>query len=122
MLKKENTLYKRQIILLNEKVNFLICDKNKKINNKNSLEHQLQSITDINKNYQLIEQKLNNYHNIERELERFTCQICMERLKDCILEPCMHFSCCIKCVSSLPSNSCPICRTECNYYTKIYTT
>ena len=54
------------------------------------------------------------------QLEAYTCSICLSNSKDCILEPCGHFVCCIPCISMLPNAQCPVCRTKCNYYIKVF--
>jgi hypothetical protein len=36
------------------------------------------------------------------------CLLCMVRVRDALIEPCNHNSCCLSCANSL--NSCPICR------------
>ena len=54
------------------------------------------------------------------QLEAYTCSICLTNSKDCILEPCGHFVCCIPCISMLPNAQCPVCRTKCNYYIKVF--
>ena len=54
------------------------------------------------------------------KLEAYTCSICLSNSKDCILEPCGHFVCCIPCIGMLPNAQCPVCRTKCNYYIKVF--
>lgn len=57
---------------------------------------------------------------ISDQLDAYTCSICLTNSKDCILEPCGHFVCCIQCISMLPNAQCPVCRTKCNYYIKVF--
>jgi hypothetical protein len=53
-------------------------------------------------------------------LEEYICSICLIKPKDCILEPCGHFVCCIPCIGMIPNAQCPVCRTKCNYYIKVF--
>ena len=57
---------------------------------------------------------------MSHRLEAYTCSICLTNSKDCILEPCGHFVCCIPCIRILPNAKCPICRTVCDYYIKVF--
>ena len=110
LLNRELETYQRQIVVLKEQLN--IAAEREDI-------YRLKMNTEITKLLTIVDQ----FHDFKKKMEsNYNCIICLDNYRNCILEPCMHFSCCIKCVSSLPSNSCPICRTECNYYTKIYTT
>lgn len=59
---------------------------------------------------------------IATKLESYICNICLSKPKDCILEPCGHFVSCMSCIRLLPNSKCPVCRTMCNYYTRIYNT
>ena len=43
----------------------------------------------------------------------FQCIICYDERIDCVLTPCGHQICCIKCSSSL--SNCPVCNTSCSY-------
>lgn len=54
------------------------------------------------------------------QLEAYTCSICLTNAKDCILEPCGHFVGCMSCISLLPDTNCPVCRTVCNYYIRVF--
>ena len=57
---------------------------------------------------------------IREKLEAYTCSICLTNTKDCILEPCGHFVGCMQCIDLLPDCKCPVCRTVCNYYIKVF--
>lgn len=74
--------------------------------------------------YDLIKQEcltLTSANLIMRDkLEAYTCSICLTNLKDCILEPCGHFVCCMRCIKLLSDAKCPICRTTCNYYNRVF--
>lgn len=58
--------------------------------------------------------------NLLERLEAYTCSICLTKAKDCILDPCGHFVGCMSCINMLPDNKCPICRSNCNYYVRIF--
>ncbi len=53
-------------------------------------------------------------------LDAYTCSICLINSKDCILEPCGHFVGCMGCINLLPDSKCPVCRTVCNYYIRVF--
>jgi rubrerythrin len=57
---------------------------------------------------------------MHNKLEAYTCSICLTNSKDCILEPCGHFVCCIHCIAMIPDSKCPVCRSVCNYYIKVF--
>jgi hypothetical protein len=57
---------------------------------------------------------------MRNKLETYTCCICLIKPKDCILEPCGHFVGCMSCISLLPDTNCPVCRSICNYYIKVF--
>lgn len=57
---------------------------------------------------------------MSHRLEAYICSICLTNSKDCILEPCGHFVCCIPCINMLHNAQCPVCRTVCDYYIKVF--
>ena len=48
------------------------------------------------------------------------CTVCLEKQRDCVLEPCMHVCCCISCLQLITDNKCPVCRTPIDFYMKLY--
>ena len=54
------------------------------------------------------------------QLDGYMCSICLTKAKDCILEPCGHFVGCMTCINLLPDTKCPVCRTDCNYYIRVF--
>jgi len=48
------------------------------------------------------------------------CTVCLEKQRDCVLEPCMHVCCCIPCLQMITDNKCPVCRTPIDFYLKLY--
>lgn len=86
-------------------------------------------ITKIQKNllelkYDLLKQEYatleSNNFTMRDKLEAYTCSICLTNSKDCILEPCGHFVGCMRCINLLPDSKCPVCRTVCNYYIRVF--
>ncbi len=52
--------------------------------------------------------------------QHITCTVCLDKPRDCVLEPCMHVCCCIACLQSLGENKCPVCRTPIDFYLKLF--
>jgi hypothetical protein len=48
------------------------------------------------------------------------CTVCLDKPRDCVLEPCMHVCCCITCLQMITDNKCPVCRTPIDFYLKLY--
>ena len=50
------------------------------------------------------------------------CAICMDRIRDCVLNPCHHMVTCSECAKSLLNrrDGCPICRKEIGEIIKVY--
>jgi hypothetical protein len=48
------------------------------------------------------------------------CTVCLDKPRDCVLEPCMHVCCCISCLQLITDNKCPVCRTPIDFYLKLY--
>ena len=46
---------------------------------------------------------------------QITCTVCLEKQRDCVLEPCMHVCCCISCLQLINDNKCPVCRTHIDF-------
>lgn len=55
--------------------------------------------------------------SIENQL---ICTVCLDKQRDCVLEPCMHVCCCISCLQLITDNKCPVCRTPIDFYLKLY--
>lgn len=55
-----------------------------------------------------------------RNINDYLCQICLDKPRDCILEPCMHFSLCAMCVRLLPEPTCPICRRTIEFFQNVF--
>lgn len=55
-----------------------------------------------------------------QSIQQITCTVCLDKPRDCVLEPCMHVCSCISCIMSLTDNKCPICRTPIDFYLKLY--
>jgi hypothetical protein len=51
---------------------------------------------------------------------QITCTVCLEKQRDCVLEPCMHVCCCISCLQLITDNKCPVCRTPIDFYLKLF--
>lgn len=83
----------------------------KDININNLDENKLQELqVDIQQLQLKITQKLT-------ELKK--CQICMDKISDCVLIPCGHKSYCIDCIQKV-DNKCPCCRSQITNVCKIY--
>jgi hypothetical protein len=54
------------------------------------------------------------------QLADYLCQICLDKPRDCLLEPCMHFCVCQGCVININDRKCPICRREVDYYQNVF--
>lgn len=57
---------------------------------------------------------------ISSNSNQITCTICLDKPRDCVLEPCMHVCCCIACLQLITDNKCPVCRTPIDFYLKLY--
>jgi len=55
-----------------------------------------------------------------RQLTDYLCRICLDAPRDCLLEPCMHFCLCARCVNQLPESKCPICRRPIEFYQNVF--
>ena len=55
-----------------------------------------------------------------RQLTDYLCQICLDAPRDCLLEPCMHFCLCARCVNQLPESKCPVCRRPIDFYQNVF--
>ena len=62
----------------------------------------------------------NNLPAKVRDINDYLCQICLDKPRDCILEPCMHFSVCAMCVRLLPEPICPICRRTIEFFQNVF--
>lgn len=98
-------------IIHNSKFNLLQADKY--IKELKTKQKKLQSALKVIKNDNEILNK-----TLEYEKEKYKCNVCFQNLKDCIIEPCRHFTGCMSCCSQL--NKCPICRTEITSYITIF--
>jgi len=94
-----------------------------------SLKEEELAITNIQKKLMQVKYDLLKYQyssmevshtKLKAKLEAYICSICMTNYKNCILEPCGHFVCCSDCMIMLPDSLCPLCRTRCDYYTKVF--
>jgi rubrerythrin len=55
-----------------------------------------------------------------RSTNQITCTVCLDKPRDCVLEPCMHVCCCISCLQLITDNKCPVCRTPIDFYLKLF--
>lgn len=55
---------------------------------------------------------------LQYEKEKYICNVCYTKPKDCIIEPCRHFVGCKDC--SVQVNKCPICRGEIDSYITLF--
>ena len=58
--------------------------------------------------------------NQPKELNDYLCQICLDTPRDCLLEPCMHFCICVRCVVKLVDKKCPMCRRDIDFYQNVF--
>jgi hypothetical protein len=66
-------------------------------------------------------QEQNKLHDLQvKKIEKLICKICLENTSQCIIEPCMHYCCCMDCINKMTNNICPICRTPFTNYLKIF--
>jgi hypothetical protein len=113
----------------------------------NSIEHQVNSINPMRNNttpellfsyirilklqleLSALKQEIQDYRMMrikrilaktQSQLDKYKCVICLAEEKTCLLEPCSHLVCCENCIASIQGTSCPICRTRCDYYLKVY--
>tara|TARA_B100000131_G_C17943305_1_gene543282 strand:- start:128 stop:511 length:384 start_codon:yes stop_codon:yes gene_type:complete len=61
-----------------------------------------------------------NFNIQLKKIDKLICKICLENTSDCIIEPCMHYCCCIECIEKITNNKCPICRNNFTKYLKIF--
>ena len=55
-----------------------------------------------------------------RDINDYLCQICLDLPRDCLLEPCMHFCVCVRCVKLLIEPKCPVCRRTIEFYQNVF--
>jgi hypothetical protein len=46
---------------------------------------------------------------MEQELDKTSCVICMDEERTVVFTPCFHFACCKSCADTLINQNCPIC-------------
>tara|TARA_Y100000114_G_C11722394_1_gene309181 strand:+ start:530 stop:907 length:378 start_codon:yes stop_codon:yes gene_type:complete len=63
---------------------------------------------------------LNNYKKHVDDIDKYICKICYEKYCDCVISPCMHFTCCLECVEKITDKKCPYCREEFKEYLKLF--
>lgn len=70
----------------------------------------------------LFEKKEKNmlHDNQVKKIDKLICKICLENTSECIIEPCMHYCCCLECINKMENNNCPICRTSFDNYIRIF--
>jgi hypothetical protein len=123
---RETTIYKNQIKNLS-----LLVDKlqKKETEGISIMSHeQLNELRSIINNLALNiagidQQSISNSSantTTTRNINDYLCQICLDIPRDCILEPCMHFSLCSRCVSQLIESKCPICRRQIEFYQNVF--
>jgi len=61
-----------------------------------------------------------NNSSKQRDINDYLCQICLDLPRDCLLEPCMHFCVCVKCVKLLTESKCPVCRRTIEFYQNVF--
>jgi hypothetical protein len=134
---KETQIYKEQISVLKHSIAELQENDTVRINQMavelkalrgiiTNLDEQTQQHTAHNDNYisNLLPTNTSNVicsttsRNIN--INDYLCQICLDTPRDCILEPCMHFSLCSGCVRLLPESKCPICRRPIEFYQNVF--
>lgn len=123
---RESTIYKNQISILRESVNELQKKDSERIS---IMRYELNKLKGIVNNLEQLQtdnvsqQSTNNSlasKSSARNINDYLCQICLDMPRDCILEPCMHFSLCGRCVRQLTEPKCPICRRQIEFYQNVF--
>ena len=119
---RENLIYKNQINILKDAVTTLQTNDDNLISN---MSRELQELRSV----------INNIHvdpasnlststitglNQPRDISDYLCQICLDKPRDCLLEPCMHFCICTGCVRKLSDKNCPICRRDIDFWQNVF--
>ena len=108
----------------NEKLRFYQSELTSIFIKKEIEESKLKLLKRLNTFYndRLIKKKEDNLrHDMQvKKINKLICKICLENTVECILEPCMHFCCCLDCINKITNNNCPICRTPFEKYLKIF--
>lgn len=63
---------------------------------------------------------LDNYKEKVDNIDKYICKICYENYCDCVISPCMHFTCCLECVQKITDKKCPYCRQVFKDYLKLF--
>lgn len=109
MFEKERMYYREQILLL-KRINIKLRANELKI--IRTMRAYMESIREI-----IGKDKAKSDRP---QLADYLCQICLDKPRDCILEPCMHFCVCRGCVVNITDRKCPICRREVDYYQNVF--
>jgi hypothetical protein len=132
---REYLIYKAQINILKDTVNTIQTNDNTLITNitreLNELKHTLNNISNdksglatLALDKSITANKPNadttNTTGTTRQLTDYLCQICLDAPRDCLLEPCMHFCLCARCVNQLSESKCPICRRPIEFYQNVF--
>lgn len=120
-----NWLHNYNLKLVND-VNILLYDKLKLENDNLNLKAKINSLEtnyiEDTKDILIENERLNNniksIINVNVIDELYLCIICMDNIRDIIINPCYHSIVCNKCVSEL--KCCPICRTDIKNTIKYY--
>lgn len=55
---------------------------------------------------------------LQNMIDERTCKVCLDRVSNCVFQPCGHVCCCVSCSSAL--KKCPICRQTLHKVYKFY--
>ena len=120
---KETKIYKEQLNILNQSINELQTNDANRINEMSRELGELRVILtgiEPNQDNPQCQKTPNNVQDNVRNINDYLCQICLDKPRDCILEPCMHFSLCNRCVKLLPEPKCPICRRTIEFFQNVF--
>ncbi len=125
---KETKIYKEQISILKQAVAELQTNDAIRINEMSKELNELRSIlTNLDRQQKetcepINEPAINKQVSTSetRNIYDYLCQICLDKPRDCILEPCMHFCLCSTCVRLLTESKCPICRRPVEFFQNVF--
>jgi hypothetical protein len=133
---KEIQIYKQQISILRSSIDELQNNDANRINMIslselraiiNNIDQQtLKEVASINSDGNNISETKEPSSLIQatsaknHDINDYLCQICLDTPKDCLLEPCMHFCLCVRCVKLLTEPKCPICRRQIDFYQNVF--
>jgi hypothetical protein len=119
---RENQIYKAQIDILKDTLSTLQTNEDNMIS---KMSQELQELRQVINNLggemsNSITTPAATAAEAPRQLTDYLCQICLDAPRDCLLEPCMHFCLCARCVNQLPESKCPICRRPIEFYQNVF--